>query len=209
MESRDRNSSKSLLKKSLTGSSSTSSITSCNRTKTTAKTNSGRVEVLAKSEQAPQQHHNPQTKKRALARPALPPPPPIVTFSDDTTTTNEGSSSNSSEETATLSSSSSETTGRETKKIKRISPPRQAAHQQNEPQGWRVAAQAILDKGPVVVGKGLSRRNFAVVCSSNVNRSIMAQRLLERNDFRVRSYGTGRWVENIDWTWSFIRSHFR
>ncbi|CAN0490424.1 unnamed protein product, partial [Laminaria digitata] len=37
-----------------------------------------------------------------------------------------------------------------------------------------------------------SRRNFAVVCSSNVNRSIMAQILLEKNDMRAKSYGTGR-----------------
>eukprot|EP00904_Undaria_pinnatifida_P004473 jgi/Undpi1/14026/HiC_scaffold_9.g03677.m1 len=60
---------------------------------------------------------------------------------------------------------------------------------------WRKAAEAILAGAPIAVGKGLSRRNFAVVCSSNVNRSIMAQILLEKNDMRAKSYGTGREVK--------------
>lgn len=63
---------------------------------------------------------------------------------------------------------------------------------QSEPEGWRFIAQKILANGPISVGKGTSRRSFAVVCSSNINRSIMAQKLLEKHDMRARSYGTGR-----------------
>lgn len=41
-------------------------------------------------------------------------------------------------------------------------------------------------------GAGNSRRKFAVVCSSNVNRSIMAEILLKKHNMRTRSFGTGR-----------------
>lgn len=77
------------------------------------------------------------------------------------------------------------------KKI-RTTPPPPPVQQQSEYPGWRAAAIAIQENGPLSVGKGLSRRKYAVVCSSNVNRSIMAQRLLEKHDFSVKSYGTGR-----------------
>ncbi|CAN0417414.1 unnamed protein product, partial [Hapterophycus canaliculatus] len=39
-----------------------------------------------------------------------------------------------------------------------------------------------------------SRKNYAVVCSSNVNRSIMAELILRKHKMRVQSYGTGRCV---------------
>lgn len=38
----------------------------------------------------------------------------------------------------------------------------------------------------------MSRRSFAVVCSSNINRSMMAQDVLERSNMRAKSYGAGR-----------------
>lgn len=98
----------------------------------------------------------------------LPPPPPIQPFSDDIAESNE-------EEGSALS--------RETKKVRTLP---------KEDEAWRVTAKSILANGPIAVGKGTSRRNFAVVCSSNVNRSIMAQKLLEKHDMRAKSYGTGR-----------------
>lgn len=61
-----------------------------------------------------------------------------------------------------------------------------------EEAAWRKVAEGILAGAPVSVGEGTSKKSFAVVCSSNVNRSIMAQKLLEKNDMRAKSYGTGR-----------------
>lgn len=61
-----------------------------------------------------------------------------------------------------------------------------------EEEAWRKVAEGILAGAPVSVGEGTSKKNFAVVCSSNVNRSIMAQKLLKKNDMRAKSYGTGR-----------------
>lgn len=136
------------------------------------------------------QHQEFQGKDSGAPAPApavvrtLPPPPPIMTFSDDT-----------SEEDSSSREEITPPDDREPKKIRTTtnssSPPR-PAHLQNEPHGWRAAASAILEGGPITVGKGLSKRSFAVVCSSNVNRSIMAQKLLEENDMRAKSYGTGR-----------------
>ncbi|CAM9239197.1 unnamed protein product [Ectocarpus fasciculatus] len=39
-----------------------------------------------------------------------------------------------------------------------------------------------------------SKRRFAVVCSANFNRSMMAHKLLKEHNFQVESYGTGREV---------------
>lgn len=80
------------------------------------------------------------------------------------------------------------------------------------PPGWRAKADTILSKAEAGVGGegggeggerlsirggrggSMSRRKFAVVCSANFNRSMMAHKLLEENRFQVESYGTGRWV---------------
>eukprot|EP00903_Cladosiphon_okamuranus_P006917 g6732.t1 len=66
-----------------------------------------------------------------------------------------------------------------------------------EVEGWRTRALAIMDGGkPAGDGEnGTSKKKFAVVCSSNVNRSIMAEILLQKHDIRVRSFGTGREVK--------------
>lgn len=83
------------------------------------------------------------------------------------------------------------------------------------PKGWRAAADDILLRaGGASVGRGVgvssqaaqcggsvragalvatSRRKFAVVCSANFNRSMMAHKLLQENRFHVKSFGTGRW----------------
>lgn len=42
------------------------------------------------------------------------------------------------------------------------------------------------------VAAARSRRRFAVVCSANFNRSMMAHKLLKEHNFQVESYGTGR-----------------
>lgn len=122
----------------------------------------------------------------------LAPPPPIHPFSDDS---NEDEDDDDIDRLGSASSSSSSASsfvaravaGPEMKNV-RMSPPRESSEE-----GWRQAANAILAGGPIAVGKGTSRRHFAVVCSSNVNRSIMAQKLLETNDMRAKSYGTGRY----------------
>lgn len=67
--------------------------------------------------------------------------------------------------------------------------------EQTEVEGWRTRALAIMEgeeKTPRDGENGTSRKKFAVVCSSNVNRSIMAEILLQKHDMRVRSFGTGR-----------------
>lgn len=43
-----------------------------------------------------------------------------------------------------------------------------------------------------VAAAARSKRRFAVVCSANFNRSMMAHKLLQENNFQVESYGTGR-----------------
>lgn len=54
--------------------------------------------------------------------------------------------------------------------------------------------------GDVRVGGPLakSRRKFAAVCSANFNRSMMAHKLLQENNFHVQSFGTGRWGSWFD-----------
>ncbi|CAM9564823.1 unnamed protein product [Ectocarpus sp. 8 AP-2014] len=44
------------------------------------------------------------------------------------------------------------------------------------------------------VAAARSKRRFAVVCSANFNRSMMAHKLLKEHNFQVESYGTGREV---------------
>ncbi|CAM9269126.1 unnamed protein product, partial [Choristocarpus tenellus] len=61
---------------------------------------------------------------------------------------------------------------------------------------WRALAEAVMAGTQESQRKKetVSRRCFAVVCSSNINRSIMAQKVLEENAIRVRSYGAAREV---------------
>ncbi|CAM9733408.1 unnamed protein product [Discosporangium mesarthrocarpum] len=61
---------------------------------------------------------------------------------------------------------------------------------------WRAIAEKVRAGGQQAETQrdGTSRLSFAVVCSSNINRSIMAQKVLQENNMRVKSYGTGREV---------------
>ncbi|CAM9357044.1 unnamed protein product [Ectocarpus fasciculatus] len=124
----------------------------------------------------------------------LPPPPPIQPFSDDSDDARPGDASSS--------SSSSSSTGGSAEEGRRKRAKREP---QQELEGWRATANAILsagvkdeDGGGSSNNKGentgSSRKSFAVVCSSNVNRSIMAEILLKEHDMRAQSYGTGREV---------------
>ena len=107
------------------------------------------------------------------------PPPPVQPFSDETKEAANG-------EPASLPSPVDGQTEPEAKRrIKEVL-------EKGKKEEWRKVAEGILAGGPVRVGKGTSKRSFAVVCSSNINRSIMAQKLLEKNDMRAKSYGTGR-----------------
>lgn len=115
---------------------------------------------------------------------SLRPPPPIQPFSDDSEEDDgaHGGSSSSS------SSSAGSVEGSE---------PKRAKKEQTEVEGWRRRAMAIIDGEKTAGGAGAeetgnSRRKFAVVCSSNVNRSIMAEILLKKHNMRARSFGTGR-----------------
>lgn len=108
-------------------------------------------------------------KKKAQIVP-LSPPPPVQQFADDT----------------------AESDGEGPVLVPRESKKFRATVVQDVPEGWRIKAREILANGAIPVGKGTSKRSFAVVCSSNINRSIMAQKLLEKHDMRAKSYGTGR-----------------
>ncbi|CAM9518927.1 unnamed protein product [Pylaiella littoralis] len=140
----------------------------------------------------------------------LAPPPAIKPFSYDPdekdTAQQEGTSSSTPSSSSSSSSSDSSNSfggstengqgGGETQRRKRVD--------QMEVAGWRISANAILE-GKAAAGAGMretgqgghgiSRRKFAVVCSSNVNRSIMAEILLKENNIRARSFGTGREVK--------------
>lgn len=113
----------------------------------------------------------------------LPPPPPIQPFSDDSGEEDGASPGGSSSSSSSSSGGSVE--GEETKRPRK---------EQTEVEGWRTRAVAILEGGKQAGDgeKGTSKKKFAVVCSSNVNRSIMAEILLQKHDMRVRSFGTGR-----------------
>lgn len=115
----------------------------------------------------------------------LPPPPPIQPFSDDSGE-EDGTSPGVSSSSSSSSSSGGSAEGGGTKRARK---------EQIEVQGWRKRALAILEGDePARDGEiGTSRKKFAVVCSSNVNRSIMAEILLQKHDMRVRSFGTGRY----------------
>lgn len=50
-----------------------------------------------------------------------------------------------------------------------------------------------VDGGEVIIDRAtVHRRSFAVVCSSNMNRSMMAHKVLKSNNMSVRSFGVGR-----------------
>lgn len=128
----------------------------------------------------------------------LSPPPPIQPFSDDSDDARPAGDASSSSSLSSSADGSAVEEGRR-KRAKRES--------QQELEGWRAAANAILSAGvkeDVGGGRssrgessGSSRKSFAVVCSSNVNRSIMAEILLKEHDMRAQSYGTGRYVSCV------------
>jgi len=113
----------------------------------------------------------------------LPPPPPIQPYSDDS-----GDDDGANGGSSSSSSSTGSVEGVEPKRTKKV---------QTEVEGWRRRAMAIIEGEKTAGGAGAeetgtSRRKFAVVCSSNVNRSIMAEILLKKHSMRARSFGTGR-----------------
>lgn len=72
------------------------------------------------------------------------------------------------------------------------------------PEGWREVAESLLrarggdsavaEEGELTEAGPTSRHYYAVVCSANFNRSMMAHKLMLKHGFRVKSYGTGRCV---------------
>ncbi|CAM9387666.1 unnamed protein product [Ectocarpus sp. 4 AP-2014] len=130
------------------------------------------------------------------SKPTLLPPPPIQPFSDDSDDARPAGDASSSSSSSSSSAGGSAAEERRRKRAKR--------EPQQELEGWRAAANAILSAGVKEDGagsrsskgesSGSSRKSFAVVCSSNVNRSIMAEILLKEHGMRAQSYGTGREV---------------
>ncbi|CBN77986.1 conserved unknown protein [Ectocarpus siliculosus] len=128
----------------------------------------------------------------------LPPPPPIQPFSDDSDDARPAGDALSSSSSSSSSSAGGSAAAEEGRRKRAKREPQQ------ELEGWRAAANAILSAGVKEDGagsrsskgesSGSSRKSFAVVCSSNVNRSIMAEILLKEHDIRAQSYGTGREV---------------